>query len=475
MVTMDENNNMTNNNSTSNNNNTSSIVVSSSKKNEFQSIFTIKNRKVWSNMEYWEQLCPMVSSSSSQQQQQEQHWEKDGQQKRQRLIEDGYALVDTPFFHDNNNNNDDAIKKMVDQLAMCIQRLERDYGIPATFIFLYDAVWELIRNVVVPTMKLCTHSHNELNYDFLAWYIDPTQHMAGFSPHRDRQPDQISQSFHSNDGQAKYVTMWMALTHAHPENSCLYMIPKQNDPGYMEGDDTTTNDDSNNNNQKDPLTRALNTKESYQNIRAIPRLPGQSVLFTHRIMHWGSRGNPHSSSSSIQPRIAISFVSSDSTFEKPYLKKNTTGTEYNPPFSIRLLLVCAQLLIYHERFQLSKECIRACHEYCKDYQHLLEESYRKKVTIEFVKAMREEEENSSDDDNDDAVLEEMLNAETEGYGEFQDDYESDNNNSNDMNNDDNNDDDEFDDDNGEVSLFGGHIGDDDDDEPNNSNKRPKLP
>ena len=460
---MDGKNNLTNTTS-------SSTTVSLCKKNEFHSIFTMKNRKIWSTSEYWEQLCPMALSSSNKNE--EEKWEKDGKEKRQRLVEDGYALVDTPFVSQTNHNNTTTVKEMVDQLAMCIQRLECDYGIPATFVFLYDTVWEFIRKVVVPTMKHCTHCHNELNYDFLAWYIDPTQQMAGFTPHRDRQPEQISQTFHSNDGQAKYVTMWMALTHAHPENSCLYVIPKQNDPGYMAGDDTTTNN-NNNHYPNDPLSRALNTKEAYQNIRAIPRLPGQSVLFTHRIMHWGSRGNPNSSSSSIQPRIAISFVSSDATFEKPYLKKNTTTTttttEYNPPFSTRLLLVCAQLLIYHERFQLSKECIRACHEYCKDNQHLLEESYRKKVNIEFVKAMREEEESNPSvyDDNDDVVLEEMLNAETEGYGEFQDDYESDNN---DHNNNNDNDDELFDDDNGEASLFGAHI----DNEPNNSNKRPKL-
>ena len=29
----------------------------------------------------------------------------------------------------------------------------------------------------------------------------------------------------------------MALSDATPENSCIYVIPKQHDPGYLEGDD----------------------------------------------------------------------------------------------------------------------------------------------------------------------------------------------------------------------------------------------
>jgi ectoine hydroxylase-related dioxygenase (phytanoyl-CoA dioxygenase family) len=45
-------------------------------------------------------------------------------------------------------------------------------------------------------------------------------------------------SFHSDKegGHAKYVTMWIALTPVTPENSCLYVIPRQFDPGYINGD-----------------------------------------------------------------------------------------------------------------------------------------------------------------------------------------------------------------------------------------------
>ncbi len=247
-----------------------------------------------------------------------------------------------------------------------------------------------------------------------AWYIDPRENAAGFSPHRDRQPtnEEVENSFHK-DGQAKYVTLWMALSNATPENSCIYVIPKQYDPGYLQGDDVEENhkndpmldvnctsaNDIQSTTEEDPLARCLKTKESYQNIRALPTRSGESVAFTHRIIHWGSRGN----SNCEEPRIAISFVTSDPSFEKPYLKNfenysqkrsddssTTPGVaSFLPPFHIRLLMVCAQLLIYYQRFDLPHETIRACYEYCKLHKEELDESYWKKVSYEFVNAMSE--------------------------------------------------------------------------------------
>ena len=67
--------------------------------------------------------------------------------------------------------------------------------------------------------------------------MDPRLGQSGFSPHRDRQPFDVSSSFFP-DGLPKYVTRWIAIEDADAEsNSCLYVIPKQHDPGYLAGDD----------------------------------------------------------------------------------------------------------------------------------------------------------------------------------------------------------------------------------------------
>jgi len=270
------------------------------------------------------------------------------------------------------------------------------------------------------------------------------------------------------------------LTDATPENSCLYVIPKGVDPGYDgEGDVDDV----------DPLRRVLDGgKGSYQNIRAVPRQAGEGVVFTHRIIHWGSRGGGdeeccEEEEDEREPRIAISFVVSDGEFEAPYL--SLTEGEI-PSFEVRLLLVCSQLLIYYQRFDLSRSVIRTCYEYCKEHELLLEEGYRKKVFVEFVKAMKETmtttdadatataneelttatrvgkeepddacDNDKEDDDGEEMVLEEMLNAEEGGYGEFDDDFDGlDENGENGGGFDGCDDDDDFDDDDEEADLFG---------------------
>jgi hypothetical protein len=393
---------------------------------------------------------------------------------RRDLQNDGYTLVD-----------EQPDPTLVHKLAEGISKLNDVHKLPASFILLSDEAWQLADTCSRHLQNKINHPSNVFNFDVLAWCVDPSQGVAGFSPHRDRQPrnKDIADSFHQ-DGQAKYVTLWMALSDATPENSCLYVIPKEYDPGYLKGDDLEEegNDHDDGNDGKDekhfengkgisldndtttsmtqdPLARCLQSKEAYQCIRALPRKTGQSLAFTHRIIHWGSRG----SLSCKSPRIAISFVMSDPSFEKPYLKEYgkylTSSVEpgpesegeslplrslSSPPFHLRLLLVCAQMLIYYQRFNLPKETIRACYKYCEEHKNELEENYWKKVSYEFVNAMKEikfgasknpligacdsgnlmklrtNHENSEDSDSDDDAL---LQATLENANDAEDDFD----------------------------------------------------
>ena len=389
-----------------------------------QSILTGKNRPTWEDKKFWQKLCPnltitdglSVGASSF-------GTKEEYQRRKERLVDDGYVLVDDTI------EGEEATQSLAD----AITELHKRHSLPATFVLLFDETWRLAAKAS-SLLSNSTNPNNLFNFDMLAWYIDPREGAAGFSPHRDRQPDDVKGSFH-DDKMAKYVTMWLALSNATPENSCLYVIPKPYDPGYTDGDDES--DDG-----PDPLTRALPEKCAYQNIRALPREAGQSLLFTHRILHWGSRGNPNSHDKT--PRVAISFVCSDPSFEKPYLNNfSMLDDDHLPPFKIRLLLVCAQFLIYYQRFDLPKDCIKACHDYVKENEDILEESYRKKVYIEFIKAMQEEQDpraampvdsgeadktgatndETGSDEEDEAVLEAMLDAEAGGYGDFEDDFD----------------------------------------------------
>ena len=75
-------------------------------------------------------------------------------------------------------------------------------GWPSTFLLVYDAVWQLQRDIVAPIMHATTG--NPPNCDMLALLIDPAEGAAGFTPHRDRQPKDVPNSFRP-DGSPKYV------------------------------------------------------------------------------------------------------------------------------------------------------------------------------------------------------------------------------------------------------------------------------
>lgn len=163
----------------------------------------------------------------------------------------------------------------------------------------------------------------------------------------------MASSFRS-DGTPKYATCWLALSAAHTDNSCLYMIPKEIDPGYYTSDfpseiipsssaagrnkrtkksekkdDQKTVIHSDHDDVSNPLSNALKNKESYQHIRALPLLSGEFVVFTHRVLHWGSKGRKNYTG---EPRISLSVAFSDPVFEAPYFIEVPVG---RPPLGLR--------------------------------------------------------------------------------------------------------------------------------------------
>lgn len=340
--------------------------------------------------------------------------------------------------------------KTLDALAEAIDILE-DAGWPSTFLVVYDEVW-ILQQLVQPLMTGACG--NLPNMDILALKIDPSRGTAGFSPHRDRQPSDVAGSFRS-DGSPKYTTCWLALSDATPENSCLYVIPRPFDPGYSVGDGTGPADDM--------MRDALATKESYQNIRGLPLQQGEALFFSHRTIHWGSRGHPACQ----YPRKALSFAFSDEVFEPPYIhlqgyqqrKGTTAGTKTDavdsdvkysvvPSVPVRLALAASQMLVYHERFNPGLEKLSLYGALFKATLGDLQPEYRKKVQVEFVSAVRDAEaqerassahKNADErgteggtvggtssrvacDDVLDDALDSMLDAVCDGYDGFDDDF-----------------------------------------------------
>ncbi|WIA09472.1 hypothetical protein OEZ85_008873 [Tetradesmus obliquus] len=255
-------------------------------------------------------------------------------------------------------------------LAAAVVSLIR-HGWPPSLLLAYDEAWAVVQQASV---LMAGSTGNRVNMDILAWYVDPSRGDAGFSPHRDRQPDNAPATFRP-DGSAMYATLWLPLTDAVPENSCLYVIPRFADPGYFEGD--PEDDDA-----PDPLTAALPDKAAYQHIRALPCTAGAACIFTHRTIHWGSRGRPGYPT----PRISISWGCADDAYEPAYFARDCLPC---PPLALRLALAGAQMIVYHERFPAPPKQLALYYQAFTAQAGQFDAAYREKVTAEFLDASKE--------------------------------------------------------------------------------------
>jgi hypothetical protein len=137
---------------------------------------------------------------------------------RARILEEGFTHVPSSKL---------AWRASLPDLAAAVVTLMQ-HGWPPSFLLLYDEAWAMQAQAGALLGGCC--GGNAPNCDTLVWFVDPSNGDAGFSPHRDRQPDDVPGSFRA-DGTPRYATAWVPFTDAAPDNSCLYLIPRAGDPG----------------------------------------------------------------------------------------------------------------------------------------------------------------------------------------------------------------------------------------------------
>ena len=253
-------------------------------------------------------------------------------------------------------------------------------------------------------MRETTGAENRPNYDVLAWLVDPNAAGgagAGFGMHRDRQPDDVAGSFRA-DGTPKYATCWVPVTDACPDNSCLYVLPRDADPGYAGGDLPRG---------PAPLARAFAEGGDgvAQRIRCLAQPAGGAVVFSHRTLHWGSRGRAGFHT----PRIALSAAFSDGGFEPAYLRPGAVETF--PALALRVALVAAQMIAYQENFGTGEVPLRLFLRLFAARREDFEAGYHAKVVDEFAGAYMAFQQQLPGDDELLALFEEE--EEDDGGGE----------------------------------------------------------
>ena len=198
----------------------------------------------------------------------------------------------------------------------------------------YDESWTLAA-ACAPLCEAATG--NKPNGDWFSFLVSPGVHQFS-GPHRDK-PASGPSSFRpvsggEPSGSPMYCTAWISLSDATPTNSCLYFVPACRDPGYLLPGDA--------------IREGLPGPAAWGNVVAQPCEPGALLVFSHRLLHWGSAAEDNAA-----PRVSMSFALADPAFESgPYFN----AAEYlpYPPLALRLSLRAGQGIAYNAQAPLSK-------------------------------------------------------------------------------------------------------------------------
>ena len=160
----------------------------------------------------------------------------------------------------------------------------------------------------------------------------------------------------------------------------------------------------------DPLARALSVdKHNYQYIRGFQLPRGGAVIFSHRVLHWGSTVDEddvpfealEKPVKRAKTRISLSFAVSDPAFEASYIRDEKSIKEDGgsssvtrkicvyPELRLRIALACGQLICYYQRFDTPLALLEKMYLAFRSQSDKFTQYYVAKVAAEFAAAVRE--------------------------------------------------------------------------------------
>ena len=204
-------------------------------------------------------------------------------------------------------------------LSSIIDELEA-VGLPAQFMLLYDEVWGIVNGVSRSLEPLFGLANIQ---DFFVFRVPPGG--AGWPMHRDRSGADPSTGF-NYERMPLSTTVWISLTDASLQTSCIFCLPAYADPNYSS---ETLDEDA-----------TVILAQAHQHIRPMPVLQGDVLAWSSRLLHWGS-ASPLDAPTT---RKTLTFTMADPSFEQPSI---ITSSSQLPPFPARLVLVAYSLVCYH--------------------------------------------------------------------------------------------------------------------------------
>lgn len=227
-----------------------------------------------------------------------------------RMIADGYFRGRCEALLRNAGRLADAIGKLV--------RME----IPIPFLFIFDEAWKCFAALHPLLVRLLGREYKALP-DFWAWRVGPGE--KGWAPHRDRGRKSLAPN-----GLPLALTVWIPLSEANAENSCIHLLPPQHDKTYG-------------------TERELEFDVASPDVRPVPASPGEYLCWNQSVLHWGSEAGPCPKG----PRMSMAaeFQRGDvAPFNEPLIAPLATLD-----FSQRLTLIAKQIYQYRHTSPLSPE------------------------------------------------------------------------------------------------------------------------
>jgi hypothetical protein len=242
---------------------------------------------------------------------------KKGQNLREKILYNGFIHLNQP-----------GLVNATQEINKTIMSLVR-IGLPPVFIFIYDEPWKIqyqTKNIV----KKLIDGNYKLLPDFWAWHVE--QGESGWKEHRDKGAKSMF-----DDNSPKSLTLWVPLTNAFPENSCMYILPANKDRHYSE---------------ENPPNLSFGFPGNLSDIQALPAKPNDVLIWNQKVVHWGSTSN---SSHSLGPRISLAFEfqrDDVEPFNKPLIDPNSL-----PTYNERLQLIGKQIIQYTHMYGFNENLV----------------------------------------------------------------------------------------------------------------------
>jgi hypothetical protein len=217
---------------------------------------------------------------------------------------------------------------VLDDLVRAVDNLRADRWHPA-FAFVYDEIWQLAAHPFLTSLltEILGPGYT-LEQDFWVNYVPPHAG-SGWVPHVDDPETPLAA-----DGRPHSLTVWVPLTDATLENSCMYLLPSHRMPRAGEFREAAGSF---------PYTFVT---ELLHAARAVPAPAGSVVCWGGGIVHWGAPSERRAAA----PRVSVALSYRSASAAAASGAEGIDLRTGRMPFTARLKAIGAQFMHYQRDF-----------------------------------------------------------------------------------------------------------------------------